>query len=153
MPWAIETAAWRSFPQITAFVYGELQSTGNLSLVSSESLRRDLAEHYQKLQHDSRVGLDLEAQRLYEQATAGVLTTEELVAVENASWGDQPAEVDPARSAEIVAALRNRDEAIALLPSLVQHHTFNIKAIQSAIERAQLLITKIDALVLQFKES
>ena len=27
VPWAVETASWRSFPQIGAFVYGELQST------------------------------------------------------------------------------------------------------------------------------
>jgi hypothetical protein len=29
--WALERATWRSFPQISAFVYTELQTTGNLS--------------------------------------------------------------------------------------------------------------------------
>ncbi len=45
VPVAIETATWRSFPQINAFVYTELQSTGNLALIRSESLRRDLAKN------------------------------------------------------------------------------------------------------------
>ena len=31
---AIETASWRSFPRINAFVYGELLSTGRLTLLS-----------------------------------------------------------------------------------------------------------------------
>ena len=43
LPWAIETATWRSFPQIASFVYRELQSTGNLALIQAESLRRNLA--------------------------------------------------------------------------------------------------------------
>ena len=46
IPVAIEKATWRSFPQINAFVYTELQNTGHLALIRSESLRRDLADHY-----------------------------------------------------------------------------------------------------------
>lgn len=44
VPVAMETATWRSFPQINAFVYTELQSSGNLALIRSESLRRELAK-------------------------------------------------------------------------------------------------------------
>ncbi len=39
LPWAVETATWRSFPNITSFVYRELQNTGNLALIQAESLR------------------------------------------------------------------------------------------------------------------
>ena len=62
LPWALETATWRSFPQINAFVYSELLASGNLSLVRSDALRRLLAEHYTALRNYARVGLDMQAQ-------------------------------------------------------------------------------------------
>lgn len=147
LPWALETATWRSFPQITAFVYQELQNTGNLTLIRSEALRRGLADHYQALQHDARVGLDLEAQHQFEKLTAGILTIDELIAVESASWGDQPLAIGRDRALQIIAALRQRSEATALLPSLAQHHTFNSKVITAGIQRARVLMDQIAALV------
>jgi hypothetical protein len=36
---AVERVTWRSFPNINAYVYTELQSTGNLSLIRSNALR------------------------------------------------------------------------------------------------------------------
>jgi hypothetical protein len=147
LPWALETATWRSFPQITGFVYQELQNTGNLTLVRSESIRRGLAEHYQVLQHESRVGLDLEAQHQFEKLTAGILTIDELIAVESASWGDQTTKISAERGMEIIKALKLRNEAIAFLPSLAQHHTFNIKVISAAVQRAQHLIEQIEILI------
>lgn len=146
LPWALETATWRSFPQITAFVYQELQNTGNLTLVRSEALRRDLANHYQALQHDARVGLDLEVQHLFEKLTAGILTTDELISVESAAWGDPPLAVSPERTSEIMTVFSQRTAAADLLPSLAQHHTFNTKVITAGIQRAQLLIRQIEAL-------
>ena len=59
---AVDKVTWRSFPQINAFIYSELQNTGNLSLIQSESLRRELADHYSSIRHHERVGLDLNIQ-------------------------------------------------------------------------------------------
>ena len=42
---AVERVTWRSFPNINAYVYTELQSTGNLSLIQSDALRRDVADY------------------------------------------------------------------------------------------------------------
>lgn len=42
-------------------------------LLQSVELRRMLAEHYQQIEHDARVGEDLSAQRRFEPATAGLL--------------------------------------------------------------------------------
>ena len=42
--WALERATWRSLPQISAYVYPELQATGNLSLTRSDELPQGLAE-------------------------------------------------------------------------------------------------------------
>jgi hypothetical protein len=69
LPLALETASWRSFPQIDAFVYSELQSSGNLALIRSVSLRRSLANHYTSIRSYSRVGLDLDIQHQFDRLT------------------------------------------------------------------------------------
>ena len=147
LPWALETATWRSFPQINAFVFGELQSSGNLTLIRSESLRRKLTNHYTTLQHYSHVGMDLQAQHQFEKFTAGILSIEELVAVENNSWTSDSYSISEARALEIVEDFRQKEGAIALLPSLVQHHTFNEKVMHESKERAQGIVVQIDALL------
>ena len=145
LPWAVETATWRSFPHFTAFVYNELTTTGNLSLVRDEILRRMLAEHYSTIRHESRVGLDLTAQHEFERQTYGVLNREELENVETVSWDGTPIEITAIRAMEIAESLRARPEAVAVIPSLVQHHTFNIRVIDSARTRAQAIIERIDS--------
>jgi hypothetical protein len=147
LPWALETATWRSYPQINAFVFGELQSSGNLTLIRSESLRRNLTNHYTTLQHYSHVGLDLQAQHQFEQVTAGILSIDELVAVESNSWASDPYSVSEARALEIVDDFSRKEGAIALLPSLVQHHTFNKKVMYESKERVQEIIVQIDTLL------
>jgi hypothetical protein len=147
LPWAIETATWRSFPAINSFVYSELQSSGNLALIRSESLRNGLAAHYTTLNHYSRVGLDLQAQHQFELYTAGILTVDELVAVENGDWGSETITVELERAWEIEVTFRERKEAIALLPSLIQHHTFNKKVISESRDRARKIIKQIESLI------
>lgn len=158
MPLALETATWRSYPQINAFVFGELQSSGNLALIRSESLRRNLTNHYTTLQHYSQVGLDLQAQHQFEQFTAGILTIDELTAVENNSWASESHitsvtraseshNTSVTRAMEIVGDFIEKKDAIALLPSLVQHHTFNKKVIDESRNRAKGIIVQIDALL------
>jgi hypothetical protein len=147
LPWALETATWRSYPQINAFVFGELQSSGNLTLIRSESLRRNLTNHYTTLQHYSHVGMDLQAQHQFERLTAGILSIDELVAVENNAWLSEAYSVSEARALEIIDEFSRKDGAIGLLPSLVQHHTFNKKVMLESKERTEGIIEQIDALL------
>lgn len=147
VPWALETATWRSFPQINAFVYRELQSTGRLILLSSESLRRNLAEHYTALQHDARVGEDLTAQQRFDGAVAGLLTIDELEAVERVAGDYDQLRMSPDRARAVARAFSQRPAAIAELPSLVQHHTFNLRVISAMQQRADEIIQQIDSLM------
>ena len=147
LSWALETVTWRSYPQINAFVFGELQNSGNLTLIRSESLRQNLTDHYTTLHHYSRVGMDLQAQHQFEQFTAGILTIDELVAVENYSGSSKSYSISVARSLEIADDFSQIESAIALLPSLVQHHTFNKRVMDESKERAQGIIVQIDALL------
>ncbi len=149
LPWAIETATWRSFPQIASFVYRELQNTGNLALIQSESLRRNLASHYTILQNDALIGLDLDTQHMFDRATAGLLTSDELIEVENVGSANHPAEITPARALEIAEAFSQNKDAVAMLPSLVHHHAFIEKVINQAKGRTRKLIAQIDELIIQ----
>ena len=146
IPWAIETASWRSFPRITAFVYRELQSTGAMTLLGSVELRRMLAEHYQQVEHDARVGEDLSGHRRFEAATAGLLTVDELIAVEKASGESFELQISPERARALAAAFAQRHLAIAELPGLAQHHTFNLRVIGDMQRRAGELMELIEHL-------
>ena len=151
LPWAIETATWRSFPQIASFVYRELQSTGNLALIQAESLRRNLAGHYTTLQNDALIGMDLEVQHMFDRVTAGLLTSDELIEVENAGSANQPVEITTERTLKIAEAFSQNKDAVALLPGLVHHHAFIEKVINQAKERTRNLIAQIDELVIQLE--
>lgn len=147
IPAALETATWRSFPQINAFVYSELQSTGNLGLIRSVSLRRSLADHYSSIRHNSRVGLDLDLHHQFDRLTAGILSTDELRDIEEESWGGAGAGASVARAREIIADLARRKDAVGLLPGIAQHHMFNRKVMTRARSRTQEIIGEIELLI------
>jgi hypothetical protein len=144
---AIEKATWGSFPQIDAFVYSELQSTGNLALIRSQNLRRALATHYQTIKHYSRVGLANDVQQEFVRVTAGILTTDELTDIELETWDEAASQVRVERALEVAVDLAERKDAIALLPSIAQHNVFNLKVIEESRERALAIIEQIDRLL------
>jgi hypothetical protein len=149
---AMETVTWRSFPIISAFVYSELQGTGNLSLIRSEALRRDIAGYYSSIQKELDIGVDLEIQHLFTLGTAGILLTAELVAIQENELGRREGEVeiDPDRALEIAHEFAVRQNAVDLLPSIAQHHTFNRVVIEASRDKARELIVTIDALIKEF---
>ncbi len=147
VPVAIETATWRSFPQINAFVYTELQSTGNLALIRSESLRRDLANHYSSIRHYARVGLDLDIQHQFDRLTAGILSTAELQNIEEGSWDNAASNIPTERVLQIIQELALRQDAIDLLPNVAQHHVFNQKVMELARRRSLKIVEQIELLI------
>ena len=146
---ALETVTWRSFPFISAFVYTELQGTGNLSLIRSEALRRDIADYYSSIQKESDIGVDLEIQNLFTRGTAGILLTAELVAIQENGFGrwEGVVEIVPDRALEIAHEFAARQNTVDLLPSIAQHHTFNRVVIEASRDKARELIVTIDSLI------
>ena len=147
VPMAMETATWLSFPQISAFVYTELQSTGGLALLQSQSLRRDLADYYTTVAQESRIGLDLNLQHLFDRLTAGILTTSELTKVEEFAGQDKFQDVSASRALEIAKAFAARQEAVGLLPNIAQYHVFNKKITESYRRQALVIIEEIESLL------
>jgi hypothetical protein len=147
----LEKATWRSFPQINAFVYTELQSSGNLALIRSEPLRRELANYYSSIRHYSRVGLDLNLQQQFDLLTAGILSSAELLSIEKGSWSGSSDDLSVERAVQIAAELAKRQDAIDLLPNIAQHHVFNQKVIELVRAQALSIIERIDRLIEDFQ--
>jgi len=141
---ALEKATWRSFPHISAYVYSELQSTGNLSLIRSEAVRQALAEYYSYIRFESTIGLDLEIQSQFTRHTAGILTTDELTGIENSQWDHEGIEISATRAVEVAKEFARRNDAINLLPSIAQHHAFNKKVIEKSRADAQQIIAALE---------
>lgn len=147
VPWAVETATWRSFPTVSAFVYEELQDTGQMRLISSFRLRKQLADHYGRIANDARVGEERLAEERFDASAAGLLTTRELLELEQQDGERRLLRISPDRAVSIARELAQRSDAIRELPSVGQHHQFNlrvlgemrvrIRALQSLIESEQ----------------
>ena len=133
--------------EISAFVYTELQSTGGLALLRSQSLRRDLANYYTTVAQESRIGLDRDIQHLFARLTAGILTTAELMKLEEVVAYGSLSDVSAARAFEIAQAFAARQEAVDLLPNIAQYHVFNQKIIESYRRQTLVIIEKIESLL------
>jgi len=143
----LEMATWRSFPQINAYVYTELQSTGNLSLIRSDDLRQGLAEYYSAIHHESDIGFDLDLQSLFTRLTAGILTTAELIDIQENVFGLPEIDISPERGFDIAKEFSERQGAVDLLPSLAQHHAFTKFVVRPSRNKAQSLVAKLNAMI------
>lgn len=144
---ALETASWLSFPNLDAFVYSELQNSGKLALIQSDELRRALAEHYAFFNHHARIGLNRDVQTQFDRHAAGILSSEELRTIEELTWQDIPYAISAERAVEIAEQLAIRPKAIALIPSIVQHHVFNRRVIEQTRISALDIIEQIDQIL------
>ena len=151
LPAAVVRVSWRSFPQIDAFVYTELQSTGNITFIRSDSLRRELASYYSQIGNYTRVGTERFIHEQFDRLTAGILTTAEQLGVENDSWRDMPDFFSEERAVEIIESLSNRPDAVALLPSIAAQHQYTQDVASRARTRATAIIEQIDGLVEDFE--
>jgi hypothetical protein len=78
------------------------------------------------------------------------LSTAELVDIQENELSRREVDIDPERALEIVREFAARQDAVDLLPSIVQHHSFNKIAIEASRDRAQQLIVTINALIEEF---
>jgi len=110
-------------------------------------LRRDLADYYTTVAQESRIGLDLNLQHLFDRLTAGILTTSELTKVEEFAGQGKLQDVSPSRALEIAQEFTARQEAVRLLPNIAQYHVFNKKITESYRRQALVIIEQIESLL------
>lgn len=143
---SLETSGWTSFPQISRFVYTEMQNSGNFMLLRSESLRRAIADHYANLDHAERYALQRnELQIAYELDVTGVLSTRALVAIEEETMDSLI--FTEQELLDIVQTFSQRGQTVSLIPELVQHHVFNLELNYRGKSEAIQIIKQIDELL------
>ena len=106
---ALEQVTWRSVPGITTTTYDELRATGRAVLIRSESLRAMLAGYYGALAEQQRLGLGEDDQEQFRTATVGLLSGDQLSAIEDPTRFDL--EVTPAEAVRIARAFADREAA------------------------------------------
>jgi hypothetical protein len=142
---AVEKVTWRSFPRIRSYTYDELQSTGRMSLLRSESLRSGLGAYYALVEDRRRLGLGEDDQDRFRLETLGLLSAEHFSAIEDP--GRYPAEVAAADAVEIARELAARPEALAWLPRLTKYQVLMRRSAEEVREAAVVLMEEIDAQV------
>jgi hypothetical protein len=96
---------------------------------------------------ESRIGLDLNLQHLFDRLTAGILTTSELTKVEEFAGQGKLQDVSPSRALEIAQEFAARQEAVRILPNIAQYHVFNQKITESYRRQALVIIEQIKSLL------
>jgi hypothetical protein len=147
---ALEKVSWYSFPQLNGFVYNELQITGGLALIQSEELRRLLSDYYAGIRASERIAYERDSQLQYRRAVAGLLSTDELMFVEDQSWPDGVEGTSPQSALEIAREFSRRQEALDELPSIAHYNIFVRKAIENGRASAEEAVALIDELVRDF---
>ena len=95
--------------------------------------------------------LGLTLQHLFDHFTAGILTTAELMKLEEIVAHGSFSDVSTARAFEIAQAFAARQEAVDLLPNIAQYHVFNQKVIESYQRQALIIIEEIESLLDEIK--
>ena len=112
-----------------------------------------MAEYYSYIRLEADIGLDLEIQNIFTRLTAGVLSSTELVDVQEDAFVNRQVEILPERALEITSEIASRQDAVDLLPSTIQHHTFNKGAINASLDKVKLLISTTDELIKDFNNN
>lgn len=127
-----------------AFVYNELQNTGQMRLIRSVALRRQLADHYDDIAREAEVGEDRYAERIFDEGTAGLLTIKELEDIERGADAERGIAIGAERATALARQFAQRDAAVRQLPSVAQHHLFNLKVIGDMKRRIAALTAAVD---------
>ena len=142
---AIEQVTWRSYPVITAYTYGELLSSGRMTMLRSEDLRQSLSEYYTDIEETRRLGLGEDDQEKFRDLTVGLLSAAHLSAIEDGERYELEVSADEVVS--IAQKFATRVEAPAWLTRLVKYQVLMRSKAEEYMENAGNLISSINALL------
>lgn len=137
---SIEKVTWLSYLPLSRIIYNELLSSGNMNLIESEEIRKQLAIYYRDIDHWEMILNDNGIQKEFTYNTAGLLSKEMLTEIEN-SESTNPInsshfldlEIDKNEVERIILELASNNEAIKWFPQLYHYHVLANKVIQQLI--------------------
>lgn len=140
---ALEKVTWRSVPSITTNTYDELRNTGRSTLLRSESLRNALADYYGRvLEEQRRLGFGEDDQARFRLETLGLLSGEQLSAIEDEERF--PLEVSPGEARRIAERFAARTGAHPWLARLTKYQVLMRRLALAYDTRARALMVTID---------
>jgi hypothetical protein len=139
---AIEQVTWRSVPTITTYTYDELGSTGRMTLLRSEALRKGVAEYYAFIEEQRRLGLGEDDQDYFRSETLGILSGAQLGAIEDPSR--YALDVSSEEVKRIATEFASRKTARAWLGRLEKYQVLMGRLASDFDTRAQILLGQLD---------
>ncbi|MFV1980694.1 MAG: hypothetical protein ACC655_06030 [Rhodothermia bacterium] len=141
---ALEQVTWRNFPIVTAYTYKELQGSGRMSSLTSGGFRRDLADYYAYMEDIGNLGFAEPLRNQFDELTAGLLSGEQLGAIEDPGRFDT--RVSPEEALAVAHEFALRKEAHKWLPSYQQYEALMRVSAEKLISMENRLIARIDSL-------
>ena len=141
----LEKASWESYLPIAPRTYEELRSSGLTTLVRDRELRDAFAEYYRLIgRWEVILKLD-DARGYFKVATAGLLSSDQLIAVEaNAETNLPVPDPDPELAIELARKFSKNEEAVRWLPQMLKYHVLVKEVIARHEMAANELIRDID---------
>lgn len=144
---AVEQVTWRSFPSVTRYTYDELLTSGRMTLLTSEHLRRAMAEYYTLLEDERRLGFGENDQERFRDETLGLLSAAHLSAIEDPSRYELY--VSEREAVLIARQFASMSAAQTWLARLTKYQVLMRVLTEQFMTRALALISEIDAELLR----
>jgi len=141
---SIERGAWNSLLYIEARTWEELVSSGRTLLIKDIRIRNGIFDYYRSIGRWDAILDDFDARIKFINATAGLLSIEQLTAIEESSMKDKPIEsflsVNSEDARSLALQLSNNQEARRWLPKMIQYHMLAKKVLEKRIKHAEELL-------------
>ena len=147
---SIEKVTWKSYLPISTVVYDELQNTGTMSLITSKTLREQLANYHDMATHWERILKSLEYSNEFGNDTAGLLNKEILAQIENSESLYMTHAPDPLnfnlsdQEVQTIVNSLNQSNAKKWLPQINHYHVLSKKVVNLLISKNEELLKTID---------
>ena len=139
---ALEQVTWRSFPTVTPYTYDELLTSGRMTMLTSEHLRRTLVEYYTSLEDERRLGFGENDQERFRDETLGLLSAAHLSAIEDPSRYEL--DVPEREAVAIARQFASGSAAHAWLARPTKYQVLMRVLTEQYMTRAHTLISEID---------
>lgn len=146
---AVEKTAWASYLTPGPNTYGELLSTGRMTLLRSRELRDLLVAFYGEVDRWEPILNFADARGTWMRGTVGLVSREYLTVIESkseeAEWPVNIIGATPAEATAIAEGLAERTDVVKWLPRIYQYHVLAEMVMQGHLERADAVITEIES--------
>ncbi len=139
--YALERVTWRNFPVINGYTYSEMLTSGKMTLLRSENLRRKLSDYYSRLEDTERLGFGEDDQDHFRTETLGILSTQILMHIENET--DYPLNISQEEGLDMAREFAARQTAHQWIGRLAKYQVLMSERADEFTRRAEVLEAEI----------